>query len=84
MSNTKRAAQRRVLLDLLRGAGNSGVSVLTLIYQHGILRASGRVLELRTEGYTIETRPGQGGTAIYVLIAEPKPCLPFAAVGACE
>lgn len=77
MSHAKRAAQRRVLLELLRAAGEHGVSVLTLIYQHGILRASGRVLELRKEGYTIETRPGQGGTAIYVLIAEPQPELPF-------
>ena len=76
MSNAKRAAQCRRLLGLLRDAGDKGVSVLKLIYDEGILRASGRILELRREGYDIETRTGPGGTAVYVLLAEPQLKLP--------
>jgi hypothetical protein len=67
----QRAAQRSRLLELLRAAGHRGVSVLELIHKHNILRASGRILELRRQGYAIETLPGPGGTAIYVLRGEP-------------
>jgi len=79
MSHEKRAARRRHLLELLRGAGEHGVSTLDLIYEHGILRGSGRILELRRAGVSIETKPGPGGTAIYVLRSEPQPKLPFGA-----
>jgi len=79
MSHEKRAAQCRHLLELLRGAGEHGVSTLDPIYEHGILRRSGRILELREAGFSIETRPGPRGTAIYVLLAEPQPKLPFGA-----
>jgi len=72
LSNAKRTAQCRRLLELLRAAGNRGVSVLDLIHKHSIYRASGRILELRKQNYSIETRPGPGGTAIYVLKAEPQ------------
>jgi hypothetical protein len=65
-----------LLLDLLRDAGSRGVSVLDLIHKHNILRASGRILELRRAGYVIETRMGPGGTAIYVLISEPPAAKP--------
>lgn len=84
MSHAKRAAQRRTLLELLRAAGHLGVSVLVLIREHNILRASGRILELRKQGYEIKTRMGPGGTAIYVLIAEPPAKSLFAGAGACE
>lgn len=66
------------MAELLRVAGEHGVSTLDLIYKHGILRGSGRILELREAGFSIETKPGPGGTAIYVLLAEPQPMLPFA------
>lgn len=84
MELARRADQRSRLLELLRAVGDRGVSVLDLIHKHEIYRASGRILELRQQGYVIETRPGPGGTAIYVLLSEPQTRPPPAKAKPCK
>ncbi len=63
--------QCRFFLRLLRERGDGGVSSSELLFEHHIMRPGSRAYDLRAMGFCIESRPGPGGTAIYVLRGEP-------------
>jgi hypothetical protein len=68
--------QRDKVLKALRAAGGQGVTSLQLA-QHCGLRYGARVMELRDQGFEIETVRVNRSVYVYKLTSEPAPASPI-------
>lgn len=67
----KRKSQREKILDMLRGAGEQGVTNSS--FQKVCIRWDARMRELYQEGYKIKVEPiNEGGVYRYTLLEEPE------------
>ncbi|ASA22673.1 hypothetical protein [Paenibacillus donghaensis] len=63
-------SQRLKILNLLRSAGNSGVTNVDLVKV--ALRYSARIQEMYVAGYEINVEELAGGLTKYILVSEPE------------
>jgi hypothetical protein len=65
-------SQRATVLQALTDAGARGVTNGEFIYGLRITRFAARILELREQGYVIETRREGDGKFRFILLGEPE------------
>lgn len=70
----KRKSQREIILEMLRGAGENGVTNTT--FQKVSIRWDARIRELYQEGFEIKAEEVKGGVWKYTLLQEPLFPLP--------
>jgi hypothetical protein len=72
MRDPKRGTQARIILELLRERGSTGVGAREAVYDLGITRMASIVYDLRKKrGYHITTIESDGPMARYVLTEAP-------------
>lgn len=64
--------RQKVVLQLLRQAGSSGVTTADFLQGGAGSRFGGRILELRQMGFVISTKRVRSGMSRYVLLGEPE------------
>lgn len=66
--------QRAAILELLREAGEAGVSRATLIFLYHMSQSASRIFELRKLGFRIRTED-RGDPYVWYVLLEPEPRL---------